>query len=107
MGVRGWRRCAPGRYPPCPLNLATSTDREETMQVQTHALEQHPYRHLFSPTGARSRRSSSWDRSGGNSDWFTVAPGETKVLLEHDGPGCITHFYNALAFNAITDFRDS
>lgn len=58
-------------------------------------------------TGARSRRTSSWDRSGGNRDYLTVGPGETAMLLEHDGPGCITHFYCALAFPEVTDYRDA
>lgn len=64
-------------------------------------------RALFTHTGARSRRSSSWDRTGGNWDFVVVAPGQTVVLLEHDGPGCVTHLYCALAFPEITDYRDA
>jgi D-arabinan exo alpha-(1,3)/(1,5)-arabinofuranosidase (non-reducing end) len=64
-------------------------------------------RSLFTLTRARSRRASSWDRSGGNWDFVIVAPGETAVLLEHDGPGCVTHLYCALAFPEITDYRDA
>jgi len=40
-----------------------------------------------------SKRSSSWDRTGGNHDWIDVGPGETKVLLDETGAGCIRHFY--------------
>ena len=36
-----------------------------------------------------------------------VGPGETALLLEHDGPGCITHLYCALAFPELTDYRDA
>jgi hypothetical protein len=72
-----------------------------------HPLHRHPLRSLFSATGARSRRSSSWDRSGGNFDFVVVAPGETVTLLEHDGPGCVTHLYCALAFPEVTDYRDA
>lgn len=75
--------------------------------MERHPLEHHPLRPLFTLTGARSRRASSWDRSGGNRDYLTVGPGETAVLLEHDGPGCVTHFYCALAFPEITDYRDA
>lgn len=72
-----------------------------------HALDAHPLRALFTRTGARSRRASSWDRTGGNWDFVTVAPGQSAVLLEHDGPGCVTHLYCALAFPEITDYRDA
>ena len=72
-----------------------------------HPLARHPLRTLFTSTGARSRRSSSWDRSGGNFDFVSVAPGEAVTLLEHDGPGCVTHLYCALAFPEVTDYRDA
>jgi hypothetical protein len=75
--------------------------------MAAHPLHRHPLRSLFSATGARSRRSSSWDRSGRNWDFVTVQPGETAVLLEHDGPGCVTHLYCALAFPELTDYRDA
>jgi hypothetical protein len=72
-----------------------------------HPLHRHPLRSLFTATGARSRRASSWDRSGGNFDFLVVGPGETVTLLEHDGAGCITHVYCALAFPELTDYRDA
>ena len=75
--------------------------------MERHPLHHHPLRSLFSHTGARSCRSSSWDRTGGNRDFITVEPGTTAVLFEHEGPGCITHFYCALAFPELTDYRDA
>jgi hypothetical protein len=72
-----------------------------------HPLHAQPLRSLFTHTGARSRRSSSWDRRGGNWDFVLVAPGESAVLLECDGPGCVTHLYCALAFPELTDYRDA
>ncbi|MEI7635437.1 MAG: glycoside hydrolase family 172 protein [bacterium] len=38
-------------------------------------------------------RESSYDRSGGNFDMRPVAPGETLVLADLKGPGCITHIW--------------
>lgn len=73
----------------------------------SHPLDRHPLRALFTDTGARSRRTSSWDRSGRNHDFASVAPGQTVTLLEHDGPGCVTHLYCALAFPELTDYRDA
>jgi len=35
-----------------------------------HPLLQHPLRHLFTLPGGRSRRASSWDRTGGNHDFI-------------------------------------
>lgn len=37
------------------------------------------------------KRISSYDRSGGNDDYKTVAPGDTLTILDEAGPGIITH----------------
>jgi hypothetical protein len=42
---------------------------------------------------ARSKRISSFDRTGGNRDHTQIAPGETLVLAEIAGPGCIKHIW--------------
>lgn len=47
-------------------------------------------------THARTKRTSSYDRSGGNDDWVTIGPGETFVLLDTNGPGKITHIWTTL-----------
>jgi hypothetical protein len=72
-----------------------------------HPLDGHPWRNLFTAAQARSHRASSWDRTGGNRDYLTIGPGETATLLDQPGPGCITHFYCALAFYELTDYRDA
>ncbi|MBI3962968.1 MAG: DUF2961 domain-containing protein [Deinococcus sp.] len=41
----------------------------------------------------RRKRLSSYDRTGGNLDRITIAPGETAVLGEIVGAGCITHIW--------------
>ncbi len=41
----------------------------------------------------KSRRTSSYDRSGGNFDWVEVAPGKRHVLADVDGPACIKHIW--------------
>jgi hypothetical protein len=76
-------------------------------RMTRHPLHDQHLRTLFTNTGARSRRSSSWDRTGGNSDFVVVGAGETAVLLDHEGPGCVTHLYCALAFPELTDYRDA
>ena len=40
-------------------------------------------------------------------DFLVVGPGQTVVLLEETGPGCVTHVYCALAFPELTDYRDA
>jgi hypothetical protein len=72
-----------------------------------HPLDGHPSRNLFWATGARSRRASSWDRTGANRDCVQVGPGQTVTLLETTGAGCITHIYMVLGFNELTDYRDA
>ena len=39
------------------------------------------------------RRLSSWDRRGGNRDFVQVQPGETAVLGEIEGAGCVKHIW--------------
>lgn len=41
----------------------------------------------------RSKRSSSYDVTGNNSDWWVFEPGQTRRLLETDKPGCIKHIW--------------
>jgi hypothetical protein len=45
----------------------------------------------------RSKKSSSWDRTGGNRDFVTLARGETRTLTEIQGAGCITHIWMTVA----------
>lgn len=42
-------------------------------------------------------RASSYDRSGGNADARSIAPGETLTLLDENGPGLITHVWVTIA----------
>lgn len=41
----------------------------------------------------RAARQSSYDRSGGNLDMRSVAPGETLEIANVQGPGCINHIW--------------
>jgi hypothetical protein len=50
----------------------------------------------------QSGRCSSWDRSGGNKDFLTIAPGETLVAADIEGPGRITHLW----FTGWQHYRD-
>ena len=43
------------------------------------------------------KRSSSYDRSGGNADARTIAGGETLTLLDEAGPGLISHVWFTIA----------
>ncbi len=43
--------------------------------------------------GYKSRRSSSWDRSGGNGDAIPVEPSQTATLLDVSGAGVVTHIW--------------
>lgn len=43
--------------------------------------------------GVRRRRASTWDRTGGNDDYLTLAPGATVVLANDEGPGQVTHLW--------------
>lgn len=41
----------------------------------------------------RSKRFSSFDRTGGNHDWWDLAAGETFAIAETDAPGCVKHIW--------------
>jgi len=45
----------------------------------------------------KARRSSSWDRSGGNRDSVPVEPGATATVLDVTGAGVITHIWFTIA----------
>ncbi|MFH1613860.1 MAG: glycoside hydrolase family 172 protein [Planctomycetota bacterium] len=42
---------------------------------------------------AETGRFSSWDKTGRNADRWILKAGETKVLADIKGPGCITHIW--------------
>ena len=42
---------------------------------------------------AKTHRVSSWDTSGRNADAWTLAPRETRLLADIQGPGCINHIW--------------
>lgn len=73
----------------------------------SHPFDRQLFAALTRAPSARSRRSSSWDRTGANRDYICVGPGETVVLLDQEGAGCITHFYAALVAPDLTDYRDT
>ena len=53
---------------------------------------------------ARTLRASSYEPNGRNGDRWTIAPGETRVLADLKGPGCITHIW--MTQGGRTTFRD-
>lgn len=52
---------------------------------------------LPTPRDYVQKRSSSYDRSGGNADARQIAPGDTLTLLDETGPGVITHVWFTIA----------
>ena len=52
-----------------------------------------PLGNLATITRGRSRRASSWDRTGGNDDRVTIPAGATEVLAELDGPAVVRHLW--------------
>ena len=55
-----------------------------------------PSEELFAAARLRdykTRRSSSWDRTGGNGDAIRVDPGKTATLLDITGAGVVTHLW--------------
>ena len=74
------------------LNAATSAASTPTAPAAHPAIPDE----LFAQSRLRTyktRRSSSWDRTGGNADAFPVEPGQSLTLLETSGSGVVTHLW--------------
>ena len=56
-----------------------------------------PLRGLAKLRTARTRRFSSFDRTGGNDDRLHLQPGETATLAELSGAGIVTHLWCTIA----------
>lgn len=56
-----------------------------------------PLRGLAKLRDVRTRRFSSFDRTGGNDDRLHVEPGETVTLAEIEGAGIVTHLWCTIA----------
>jgi hypothetical protein len=52
---------------------------------------------LFVPRKYVQKRSSSYDRTGGNADARSIAPGVTLTVFDEDGPSIITHIWFTIA----------
>ncbi|HXJ96174.1 MAG TPA: glycoside hydrolase family 172 protein [Terriglobia bacterium] len=53
--------------------------------------------YLTRPDDYVQKRSSSYDRTGGNEDYRELAPGGTLTLLDVEGPGEVTHVWMTIA----------
>lgn len=45
----------------------------------------------------KSLKQGSWDRTGGNRDSWTIAPGATREVFQAEGPGVISHIWFTIA----------
>lgn len=52
---------------------------------------------LACPHDYVQKRASSYDRTGGNNDFYKIAAGDTIPLLDDSGPGIITHIWITIA----------
>lgn len=49
---------------------------------------------------SRRKRASSWDRSGGNDDLLIIDPGQTALLADIPGAGCVNHVWITTAIGS-------
>jgi len=56
---------------------------------------------------AKSKRASSWDQRGRNTDCITIGPRETALLANIEGAGMITSFYITTIDPDPLDYRDA
>jgi hypothetical protein len=60
---------------------------------------------LYLPKKGRSKRVSSWDKTGKNDDYITINPYETINIAEIKGPGIINHIWMTIATDEKYSFR--
>jgi hypothetical protein len=84
--MSGRPRCALARVG--ALGMRAVLDYARRMEIGHGALA-----NLARLRDYRSRRLSSWDRSGGNLDFVTLAPGECREIGRIDGAGCVKHIW--------------
>jgi hypothetical protein len=68
--------------------------------ASAQALPSAPPEELFASArlrGYKTRRSSSWDRTGGNADAVPIEPGQTATVLDVTGAGVVTHLWFTIA----------
>jgi hypothetical protein len=77
--------------------VATASAAPEAVGMETHKMPETSVPEEFLAQARlrsyKNRRSSSWDRTGGNADAVPVEPGQTAKLLEVDGAGVVTHLW--------------
>lgn len=71
----------------------------------THPIGRQSLANLFVRSQAKSHRASSFDRTGANRDYISIGPGETAVLLDQEGAGCVTRLYCAMLLPDVRDYR--
>ena len=54
----------------------------------------------------QSLKQSSYDRTGGNSDRWPIAPGETKEVFNASGPGVISHIWFTIAAPSLYHLKE-
>src|SRR5690606_25914078 len=70
-----------------------ATDKERNMTNAGLS----PLRGLARLRTAKTRRFSSYDRTGGNDDRLHIEPGQTVTIAEYHGAGIVTHIWATLA----------
>src|ERR1019366_9968057 len=76
------------------LGLNAASSQEASAVATPNEPEQTNLEKLFAQARLRNyktRRSSSWDRTGGNRDATPVEPGQSTTLLDITGAGVVTH----------------
>ncbi len=81
---------------------ATSATAQTTTTASTPALLPEYAR----AQNYKSLKQSSFDRTGGNSDRWPIAPGATQELFRSDGPGIITHIWFTIAAQSASHLKD-
>jgi D-arabinan exo alpha-(1,3)/(1,5)-arabinofuranosidase (non-reducing end) len=65
-----------------------------------------PLRGLAKLRDVRSRRFSSFDRTGGNDDRFHIQSGETLSIAEVGGAGIVTHIWSTVPADSEPALRE-
>jgi hypothetical protein len=84
-----------------------ATERAETRDLVWFLRRLHDVSHLPELEASATEMESTWDRSGGNTDWagYSRIEGDAYIPVDIDGPGCIHRIFTGVVDHRLDDTR--
>ena len=87
------QQAQPGRKTPTGKVPAGTAPNKEPAKIAPKDIQVEGLPAYARAQNYKSMKQSSWDRKGGNYDWWQIEAGGTHEVFTADGPGVITHLW--------------